>query len=436
MHKTPVHQAILKVLSAQPGVPVADTDIFSQAGLPPALGIRALYELREESTPMIERVELGDGVTASKFIADTNLLELEAGSSAVEPSSSSVKASPVLSVVPRPVSVQQASVEAAPSSQAASLPVSREKVEVNGFIFGKSKLADDILREMRTTAVQATDLMHSLEVNPEKFILAIRELEGKGLISGTPLEIGSDSDMVFTLSDDHKEEVVAALDLDFYYEDGGEDVSSGSSNASDAGSEVSSGSDDSGEASEDNASKLGAVAIREQRQRKASIDRIIHLLQQNGRMKKSELTDKVIGLYTIKGLKDLFVDLVADGTLIESRDGRMIFMELGSAESGSSSIQNGPSVDKDSGSSIARSAEESAVHKSPEVLRTDRSLSSPVGTIVGEREKVSDADPAMPEFAVTDMLMKLADRVRQLEAENNVYRKLFAQLRLPEEFKP
>lgn len=222
MQKNSLHQAILSVLSQQPEGMLKDTEICARIGVLPALGMKALFDLREEANPLIERVELEGGVTASRLIADESVLALAASNAADNTPASIANATTAPVSTTSPAAAQAPSTASfEPVSAPASTPAAQSVVElpeINGYTFGVNRLTDDILREIKVSPKLANDIIVTLESKPEDFLLAVRELEKKGLIFGTEVEIGSDTDTVFTITEDLQSEILVALQGDFEYE--------------------------------------------------------------------------------------------------------------------------------------------------------------------------------------------------------------------------
>lgn len=495
MQKNSLHQAILSVLSQQPEGMMKDTEICARIGVLPALGIKALFDLREEANPLIERVELEGGVTASRLIADESVLAIASSNAADNAVTSITAAAPAPVAVSAPVIAQAPAISSTgPTSVLASndagAPDGQSLIqlpEINGYTFGVNRLTDDVLREIKVSPKLANDIIVTLEAKPEDFLLAVRELEKKGLIFGTEVEIGSDTDTVFTITEDLQSEILAALQNEFEYE--GTVLASepapvaaapviGSTSvifpgATAAGGEARSALLPQQKPQAEEAivhtlengtqsispgrietqihvpgQKLGAVALREERQRKDTIERITKLLTENQAMSKTELSDLVVDSFTVRGLKDLLKDLIDDGTLVEFRDGKTKLIKLGAGLKPVAKVAAQPVSPAAPMLAAQQPVEE------PEAIEASQPYAAkPVQAATKQQEPVSlaevirrqDVERPSPvvepkvslevsgEASVADVLMQMAERVRFLEAENKVYRDLFQHLKLPKD---
>lgn len=467
MKKTPLHQSIIDVLAANPDSVMSEAEIIANVGVLPAMGMRAIYELRSEANPLIERVQMEGGVFGCKIIADPDVLAFATQRSVA----------PIAASVPAP---------------AASAPVSNNEYaeeplaapQVNGFTFGQNKVADQLLTLIKTAPQTGSDLLMEMEVAPEDFIKATRELEKTGIVVTTPMEIGSDNDIVFQISEELREDVINALAHEFEYADEvvvPAQVSAKSTpakvhmissaafrpqaQADESAASVAAPQADqpkpvvavvkspSSPAAKSAGSKLGAVAQREERQRKEAIAAITKILSDEGTVSKVEVFDRVVETFTVRGLKDLLKELIDDGTLVEVRDGKNKFLELGKGEQPkvAHKEQKAPKAAPPKVEPIKVAAAAPAPTKVEEPVRqpvaaVERVTSQPVrqepkaalpsASALVNTDTARAAGDQIPESAAnpSDILSQLVDRVKQLEAENKFYRDLFSQMKLPEKF--
>jgi hypothetical protein len=465
MKKTPLHQSIIDVLAANPDSVMSEAEIIANVGVLPAMGMRAIYELRTEASPLIERVQMDGGVFGCKIIADPEVLAFATQRSVA----------PIAASAPAPAaSAPVAAAEYAEEPLAAP--------QVNGFTFGQNKVADQLLTLIKTAPQTGSDLLMEMEVAPEDFIKATRELEKTGIVVTTPMEIGSDNDIVFQISEELREDVINALSHEFEYADevapaqvpvrstsakvhmissaafrpqtqADEPAASVAEPKADQPKPVVAVVKSPSPADKSAGSKLGAVAQREERQRKEAIAAITKILSEEGTVSKVEVFDRVVDTFTVRGLKELLKELIDDGTLVEVRDGKNKFLELGKGELPKAAPkeqkapkETPPKVEqvKVAAATPAPAAKVEEPVRQP-VAAVERVASQPVREPKAVLPSVSAlvstdtaraAGDQIPEAAAnpSDILSQLVDRVKQLEAENKFYRDLFSQMKLPEKF--
>lgn len=466
MKKTPLHQSIIDVLAANPDTVMSESEITAKVGVLPSMGARAIYELRSEANPLIERVEMEGGVAGCRIIADPDVIALTTQRSVAS--------------IAAPSSAPAASAQTARHDDTAA-PVTAPRI--NGFTFGQNKTADQLLTLIKNSPYMGSDLLMEMEVSPEDFLKATRELEKCGIVVTTPMEIGSDNDIVFQIADDLRDQVVNALAQGFDYADEVVEpvkvaekaatpapkvhlISSAAfrpqaqadapAPAAAAVAPKSSQPKPVAKASvpaKASGAKLGAVAQREERQRKEAIAAITKILSEQGTVSKVEVFDKVVDTFTVRGLKDLFKELIDDGTLVEVRDGKNKFLELGTGELPTAAVvapkeAKAPKVEQikvaaPAPAPVAKVEEPvrkpmAAVEKPPvsQPARPEGKAAIPGVSALVNTDTQREASFQLPETAAnpSDILSQLVDRVRQLETENKFYRELFSQMKLPEKF--
>ena len=438
--------SILKVLAeAGMGVAVEEAEIVSKSGLPHAIATRTFFEMTEQANPMIEKVDSGDGMISYRLTVEPELvginLDLHDGKSASA------------AQIPEEMHSQDADDMNKPT-KALAPAVGTQRI--GSYTFGVNKISDDMLRMLLETPTTGADLLEKFQASGDLVLAALDELESASLVSGITMEL--DSEKVYSIADDYREDIDLTLLNDFVYPDqplprapmsvvraqpapasqapSAPDQAMGNSPLEPAGAGAGAGDTD-----DESSEGLGAVAIREAAQRKASIA-LIYQIVSGGKIPKKELFDTVLPHNTVRKLKLLFEEMIESRELEEIQEGRNKYIVLGEGAKGGvrsapRPAERQPQVQSNVLESISprpadvKPASTAAPAPAPAAIAAQH---APEKRPAASSEVRASSTPAVPPASMGEgvdlfaMFTQMQHRLVELEAENRVYREFMDKL--------
>lgn len=439
--------SILKVLAeAGMGVAVEEAEIVSKSGLPHAIATRTFFEMIEQTNPMIEKVDSGDGMISYRLIVEPELvginLDLHDGKSASA------------SQIPEEMLSQDAADLNKPiKSTSPAIGTQR----IGSYTFGVNKISDDMLRVLLETPTTGADLLEKFPASPDLVLAALDDLESASLISGITMEL--DSEKVYSIADDYREDIEMTLSQDFVYKDQPQarapisvvraQPSPSTASVAPSPAEVVPSAPSQSPAPTSNVGEshssegLGAVAIREAAQRKESVAMIYDILSA-GKIAKKDLFDKVLPFYTVRKLKILFEELIASGELEEIQEGRNKYIVLGESADGGVRAAPRPadrqphvpskSIEAISAKPLAAHQPAASPASSPAAEPQSHAPQRAPDKLPASTEVRAKAAPPITPASMGEgvdlfaMFTQMQHRLVELEAENRVYREIMGKL--------